>query len=204
MSIAIAVFVKTPHLTPAKTRLAQSIGKEAALSVYEQCLTRTTECLKSAQKMSPDLAVYWAVSESEATNLPRWSSFPTIWQGEGDLGQRLHHVYDQLIQDHDAVILIGSDAPDLSAEILYNAQICLLQVDCVIGPATDGGFYLFGCQHTIESSTWTSVSYSQSDTLAQLESKLEDRSFSMNYLPELQDIDTHDDWLRYQASQNAE
>jgi len=58
-SIAIAIFVKTPEFSPVKTRLAASIGKDAAIQVYEYCLKIVEEkVLKLQAKLAPQIELH--------------------------------------------------------------------------------------------------------------------------------------------------
>jgi len=41
-------------------------------------------------------------------------------------------------------LLIGSDIPGLTTEVIEEAFTSLLTKDAVIGPADDGGYYLIG------------------------------------------------------------
>lgn len=178
---ALAVFVKTPELSPVKTRLAADIGARAARAVYQESVALTRRTMRAVNGNA--LRAYWAVGEKAAVAHSRWRDFPALWTGDGGLGARLHHVYASLRRRHRRVILIGSDSPQVGAETLLKAA--QPQSGTVIGAATDGGFYLFAADIAIARATWESVEYSRHDTLAQLR-----RHFSnAAALPPLTDID---------------
>lgn len=66
-------------------------------------------------------------------------------QGEGDLGSRLENALRRaLAGGKPAAIVIGTDSPDLPAELLDAARAALKDADAVLGPSADGGFYLIG------------------------------------------------------------
>jgi len=172
--LAIAVLVKTPGLSPIKTRLALSIGKEKAEEFYRLSLEAVESVLTETEQKNSGCSLFWAVAEQDGLADPLWSGFKKIFQGEGGLGERLHHVYSTLIKNYKAVILLGADCPviqshhlEKSAEILKEAK-----EKFVLGPAIDGGFYLFGGRTHISKDVWTSVPYSQDTTLAKLSEKL--------------------------------
>ena len=72
---ALCVFVKTPGLSPVKTRLANTIGDKAALKVYNKLL----EVLKELLDSLVNIDIYWAVNEgSEAFKY--WESYPCLTQ----------------------------------------------------------------------------------------------------------------------------
>ncbi|MBC7693795.1 MAG: DUF2064 domain-containing protein [Methylotenera sp.] len=194
---AVAIFVKTPGLSPLKTRLAEGIGKEAAEKFHELSARATEEAVETAAVHLDDaveLELIWAVAEQEGLNHPLWARHPTLLQGEGGLGERLAQVYSSLLQTHEAVIFLGADAPHLVPTMVSRAVTsCLQSEGYVVGPASDGGFYLFGCRHPIAPAQWQSVGYSSSETLSALEHAL----FPYNRtetLPVLGDVDTRADF----------
>ena len=185
MKARIAVFAKTPELSPVKTRLAAQTGQAAATAVYERSLLVTAAILRALPEW---IAPVWAVGEAEAPAHPRWREVPTLFTGEGGLGRRLANVYDKLREDDAPAILIGSDSPQLSpAAIVAAAERARGRI--ALGPSADGGFYLFASSLPIAESVWTAVEYSVAGTLADLESRLPPAERIR--LPELCDLD---DW----------
>lgn len=183
MNGGLAVFVKTPELSPVKTRLAADIGKVAAMRVYETMLAAAATMMRQTQDSG--VSVYWAVGEKDGVAHPRWREFPAIFTGEGDLGARLHHVYSLLRRRHGRAALAGADCPALTAATVLSALTAADGV--VVGPATDGGFYLFAAACPIPARVWTSVTYSRDDTLAQLLRHFPDEA--VRRLPILSDVD---------------
>ena len=195
-SVAIAVWVKTPGFTPAKTRLAKVIGTAAAEEFHQLAVNAVREIVDDACHLAPELlAPYWAVAEGDVAAHASWSGFPVPAQGEGGLGERLAHIYDELLAVHRAVIFIGADSPQLSAEELVNAAALLLRPtgpEFVLGPAADGGFYLFGGHRLLSAAAWTGVTYSAPSTAAELIAALE-RVGRVELLATTFDVDTIED-----------
>lgn len=185
MSTAIAIFVKTPSLSPVKTRLAAGIGQDAAQEFYRLSLKAVQEAVTSV-----NATPYWAVAEENGLSHPLWQDFTALHTGEGNLGERQHHIYEALLQKHDRVLLIGADAPQISQDILEQAVIALDTNDFVIGPARDGGYYLFGGRVSTDQKIWVSVPWSTSMTRERLEAVLPSKSVQ---LPMLTDVDTLND-----------
>ena len=189
---ALAVFVKTPGFSPLKTRLAASLNRSAADAFYQLSCAAIAELLQELTARS-SIKPYWAVAESETEALANWPLFPTVTQGDGGLGQRLARVYQSLYQQFGRVVIIGADAPQLS--VLEISRLCLrLQrdVDFVLGPARDGGFYLLAGSQPIEASVFTSVGYSQQTTYAELLAQL-NRMGRVEQLSMKTDIDDRGD-----------
>ncbi len=191
---AVAIFAKTPGLTPAKTRLAAGVGPAIAESFYRRALEITEQVASAAAATDPGLTPYWAVAEREAIGRECWHGLPQLWQGDGELGARLAHVYDSLLGRHDAVLLIGSDSPLLIPGHLLQAHAVLQELDraFVMGRALDGGFYLVGGKVPLTRTVWTTVSYSGADTADRLLANLEPIG-SVGQLAPLPDVDTLED-----------
>ncbi|WP_417382653.1 TIGR04282 family arsenosugar biosynthesis glycosyltransferase [Gimesia sp.] len=192
---AVAVFVKTPGYSPLKTRLAQSVGTMRA----EQFHVLSAKAVAAVvQKVSQQKLVtpFWAVAEPEAVQHSLWSQFETIDQGTGGLGARLAHVQQQLLASFDFVIFLGADTPQLPVNLLHEAvEFLALESDTpqfVIGPACDGGFYLFGSQIALDSKIWLNVPYSIENTACVLREQIQELG-EIHLLPELSDVDTIQD-----------
>lgn len=187
---AIAIFVKTPGHSPIKTRLAAGIGQEAAETTH-MLGARVVADVALAADIGP---VYWAVAEGEALDEPHWSSLPVIEQGAGGLGRRMAHVHAALVERHGSAILLGADTPQIRTRDLERARDWLHHDTnrLVIGPADDGGFWLFGANRLIDPQRWQSVTYSRPDTLDHFRRNLGDCGQWLE-LPRLADLDTPDD-----------
>lgn len=190
VTTGLAIFVKTPGHSPIKTRLAATMGESAATEFHCRSARAVADV---AQAAGSCLEPYWAVAECAALDSPLWHQLPKLWQGDGSLGERLHHVYAELRIHHECVLLIGADAPQITPGLLRQA-IGTLQGEAqfVLGEACDGGFWLFGGRAPISRDTWCCVRYSQADTCIQLRDALHLQEAS-GALPTLADVDTAHD-----------
>ena len=191
MTAALAIFVKTPGLSPVKTRLAAGIGAAAALRFHQLAAAATAEV---AGACAPWLTPYWAIAEAGAAALAAWPGFEPLHQGQGDLGERLHTVYARLQARHGCVLLIGADAPQLTVALLQHARTVLYDAETpfVIGHASDGGFWLFGGRVALPRGVWTRVRYSQPQAAAELRQQLLPHG-AVGSIAELTDVDTVED-----------
>lgn len=190
MTTGLAIFVKTPGHSPIKTRLAATIGKDAALEFHGLSARAVAEVACAAQASGADLEPYWAIAEHHAMSDPRWCDLSRLWQGEGALGERLYRIYARLHATHERVLLLGADAPQVTPELLRRACDCLSEpATCfVLGEAHDGGFWLFGGRLPIGREVWCSVRYSCAETAAQLRDALQPPGV-IGALPTLTDVD---------------
>lgn len=195
----LAIFVKTPELSPVKTRLAEGIGKANALQFYNQAVDVTAALARHIRSERTDhLDVVWAVAEEQGLDSDRWKEFGTVFQGEGSLGHRLHTVYDKLIIQYDYVTFIGADSPHISSSEIVNGLTLTKKwrnEKFIIGETFDGGFYFFGGSKPLGKDVWMSVEYSSERTALQLESAL-GKFGGIEKIEKNFDIDTIEDLLR--------
>lgn len=193
-SVGLAVFVKTPGLSSVKTRLAEIVGPFCTAEFYEHALA-SVEVLMTQLKAQQIAQPYWAIAESAALTHPRWKNHARLHQGDGDLGSRLARVVDQLFQLHHAVLVVGSDSPQLTSRMLADAVAILRresQAAHVMGRCHDGGFYLVGSNRRVPAEVWQEITYSTDTTAHDLEVQLGAYG-PIYHLPLLNDVDRHAD-----------
>lgn len=196
---AVAIFVKTPGHSPIKTRLAAALGRETA----EEWHRRSAACVAGVAATTR-LPVCWAVAEAGGLDHPLWRDLPRIRQPEGSLGLRMAGVHTELVRRHGSAILVGADLPQLEPRHLRLAADWLADEAprSVLGPAHDGGFWLFGANHVIEAETWDSVRYSRPDTAHEF-LRAVDTNCAWEMLEPLTDLDEPDDLGRVLAELRA-
>jgi glycosyltransferase A (GT-A) superfamily protein (DUF2064 family) len=193
MSCAVAIFVKTPTLSPAKSRLWPALGRRCAESLYLISAEAVASVADKAQRHG-SLTSYWAVEELAALDDNLWIDLPRVSQGTGTLGERMSHVYRTLRKRHRGVMLFGADAPQITPESLETGSRWLLsdELRLVIGRAHDGGFWLFGGNVDLPEPVWTRPQYSASDTAGQFVRGMRDYGRWLE-LERMHDIRTSDD-----------
>jgi glycosyltransferase A (GT-A) superfamily protein (DUF2064 family) len=168
---AAAIFVKTPGLSPVKTRLGASIGRGEAERFHMLAAEAVAAVARRVAEDRPGtLTPYWAVAERGAGG---WGGMGVVEQGEGGLGERLSRVYDALLARHRFVLFVGADSPQLTPGALADAAGRAGRGGFVVGPAEDGGFWLFGGSRPLPREVWTRVPYSEAGTLEALEAELQ-------------------------------
>ncbi len=195
--VAIAVFVKTPGLSPIKTRLAAEVGVRAAAEFYELAIA-AVEATVTRLKREAGISPYWAVAEEAGHADRRWRHFSCIGQGPGDLGERLGHVFHELQGQHETVIALGADSPQVTASLLQRAcrrlQDELPLAAHVLGRCHDGGFYLAGTSRRLPPEVWNNVPYSTPDAADRLAAILTSYGVIAE-LPTLTDVDRAEDLM---------
>lgn len=188
MSGALAIMVKTPGLSVIKSRLAADLGKPLAEEFHRLGAAAAASVAMQARERF-GIHVYWAVAEPDAQSL--WPGLPAIAQGQGGLGQRMARVQAALVARHGRGMLVGADSPQLTVDLMAQATawIDAAPARLVLGPAHDGGFWLFGANLAPSLQQWESVAYSTADTARSLRTTLSDLG-EWQLLPSLVDVDT--------------
>lgn len=146
----IIIFAKAPVAGQAKTRLIPALGAEGAARLAAQMLNLTLQQALAAEVGAVELCMSPAPDEADwavtwmTTSLP--SGIEMSDQGSGDLGERMARAARRAIENGEAVLLIGTDCPDLTAERLRIAVAHLRDHDAVLHRVLDGGYSLLGLQ----------------------------------------------------------
>lgn len=162
----VIVFVKAPVLGRVKTRLAKDVGGVAATMLYRRMTAHTLRQVSQDRRWR----VVLAVTPDQVVAANFWPSFPRQKQGGGDLGMRMAHA---AARHTGPVVIVGSDIPGLSRVLVAQALAKLRGADVVIGPATDGGYWLIGWRcgraavGTLRGVRWSST-HTLADTLRSL------------------------------------
>lgn len=145
MSTLLGVFCRHPQPGWVKSRLAAAIGGEAAAVLYHAFLADT---VGQVRDLADRVVLAYTPDDAAARNWfgQVFGSGVDVWpQPAGDLGARLSAFVRVAIGEKAArVVVIGSDSPTLPREYIETAFDQLGQHDVVLGPATDGGYYLLG------------------------------------------------------------
>jgi rSAM/selenodomain-associated transferase 1 len=194
----LIIFAREPLPGMVKTRLAASIGDRLAAEQYEAMLR---EVLSAAHHLT-DVAtvVYW---NCDASSLPLLSGryrCRSRLQCQGDLGERMQAAFAEMFADGSTrCCIIGSDAPDLPLSYLRDAYRLMTQpqIDVVLGPSKDGGYYLLGLKQVVPQ-LFRDIFWSSAAVCSQTLSAASDCGLTVTLLPEWQDIDTLEDLQDYQ------
>jgi rSAM/selenodomain-associated transferase 1 len=190
MSAVLGVFAKWPTPGAVKTRLG--LPPQRTAQVACAFLRDTLDRLAS---LAVRRVLVFSPAEAEedfaALAVGRYALAP---QGEGVLGARLHRFFaDELAQGSRRVVVVGSDSPTLPPEHVEAAFAALATADVVVGPATDGGYYLLGCGARLPP-VFDDMPWSGPDVLAETVARLADPSWRLAVLPPWYDVDTPEGW----------
>ncbi len=188
----LIILIKNVEAGKVKTRIAKTMGHEAAMDIYLELLEHTRQV---AVATDCERYLYYSPSIIEKDDWDQ-SLFNKKLQAAGDLGNRIKTAFETELENNDKVIIIGSDCGELSPKILNLAFAKLEKYDVVLGPTYDGGYYLLGMKvllpELFEEIPWsTEKVYPLTLTKVLLSGK------SFFEMPMLNDVDYEEDYLKW-------
>lgn len=193
----LLIFTRFPEPGTTKTRLIADLGADGAAALQKKLTEMTIETcqeLSSVREISTTIYFTGGDPASMAEWLP---DHDCRLQADGDLGYRMRESIRQTFnRGYAPVLLIGCDIPGLTVEILDEALSLLDCNDVVLGPATDGGYYLVGLrtgEPELLDTLFTDKTWSVSDLFEKTVSLLRQKGYLTGTVAELIDIDdSHD------------
>ncbi len=203
----LIIFARYPQPGKTKTRLIPRLGDEGAASLQDAMTTHTLNevtRLVESRRVKAEMRFTGGDANQMIGNYGRgWSYAP---QGEGDLGERLTRgVQDAFADGFEKVVIIGTDCPGLTAEIMERAFEELESADVALGPATDGGYYLVGLREP-NVQLFSRVAWGTDAVLDQTLAIAKRLKLSVRLLAPLQDVDRPEDvptWEQMEREWNA-
>lgn len=181
----LTVFARPPVEGRVKTRLSPALPAPLAARLYEALLADT---LAAASACAADArAIAWS---ERASAPPAPAGFTAFEQAPGDLGARLEDAFARALRAPGALaVVVGSDAPALTAAHLDAAFAALASHDVVLGPAADGGYWLLGLSR-VAPQLLRDVPWSTPGVLALTRERASGAGWRTATLESLADLDT--------------
>ena len=185
----LIIFTRNPIKGKVKTRLAASTDDDFALRVYNKLREITR---KAASASGADIAVYYDDHIPES-DLFLGANTQAFLQSGRDLGFRMSNAFKQGFSDnYRRIVLIGTDCPELTGNIVKKAFKLLQDNSAVLGPSKDGGYYLVGLNKFF-SGLFINKRWSTPDVFSETTEELDRCNVDYALLPVLSDIDTIED-----------
>ncbi|WP_310416099.1 TIGR04282 family arsenosugar biosynthesis glycosyltransferase [Chamaesiphon sp. OTE_8_metabat_110] len=202
MSDRLIIFTRYPEPGKAKTRLIPALGDVAAADLHRQMTEQTLAQVKLLQQSHPVSVEVWFAGGSRDRMQTWLGALQYQPQPQGDLGSRMAQAFqvgfDRGVK---ASVIIGTDCPELTAALLAAAFQALQQTDLVLGPATDGGYYLIGLRRSVPE-LFESIAWSTDRVFQQTVDIASNLNLSLSCLPMLADVDRPEDlpvWDRFKS-----
>jgi rSAM/selenodomain-associated transferase 1 len=185
---SLGVFAKEPRPGHVKSRLAAATSPEWAARVADAFLRDTIDRLAHVEAQR--FLVYSPEEAKDYFAVLAGTQFQLIPQADGDLGRRMEQfIVGQLRTGTRRVVIVGSDSPSLPPEWIEDAFRKLGEANLVIGPATDGGYYLLGCAGSAPP-IFDNIAWGSEKVLSETVSRLTDPACRIALLPPWYDVDS--------------
>ncbi|MHA7131449.1 TIGR04282 family arsenosugar biosynthesis glycosyltransferase [Algoriphagus namhaensis] len=183
----IILFQKNLIPGQVKTRLAKTLGDTQALDIYSKLVNYTHLVVSKAEAK----VVVFFSDEID----PKIEFEARLQEGK-DLGEKMKNAFQWAFDaSFSRVLILGTDCADLRVTHLQQAFVALEDVDAVLGPAQDGGYYLLGLSKFYPS-IFEGISWSSDQVFEQTSAKLKEQKAQLETLETLYDVDEEQDWER--------
>jgi len=193
------MLTRFPRTGEVKTRIGATLGAEVAKDLHDRMARHTLRrllalqaCGEARAEVRTDAAFAGVVRE--------WlGKGPAIrYQGEGDLGRKLTVAFANTFGGRtDRVVVVGADCPAMGARHLRDALAALEHADCVLGPASDGGYYLVGLVRSSYRKAlgplFSQMPWGSTEVLVQTQHAAQNAGLTVTLLEELADVDLAED-----------
>ncbi|MDR4493339.1 MAG: TIGR04282 family arsenosugar biosynthesis glycosyltransferase [Nitrospirales bacterium] len=190
---AVVVFAKAPIVGQVKTRLCPPLTPDEAASLHGSLVMDMLE--RSQAVKGCDLVLAGSPDKTHPFFKAMEARFKVkLWEQVGeDLGARMARTFHAgLGSTYRSLVIVGTDIPGITPQIVTQAFASLKEHDLVLGPTMDGGYYLIGLRKKAPE-LFQDIPWSTDQVCPLTEQKAKVLGLSMKKLPTLRDIDTIED-----------
>jgi len=195
----LIIFARYPEPGEVKTRLVSALGATGAAQLHSEMTAHTLHWAAGLrQQQGIDLEVRFSGGDELRMQAAFGSDARYLRQADGDLGQRLIAAIGDRPQ---RTVVIGTDCPDLTPQLVLDAFAALGEHDVVLGPATDGGYYLIGVRRPAPA-LFQGIAWGTTSVCSQTRQIAAEQGLSTALLSPLSDVDRPEDlaiWSRVRA-----
>ncbi len=188
---AIVLFARDPVVGQVKTRLHPFLDQETIFQLYTRFLNDSIEKIVRVKNADCFIGVTPSDLSGFFSRLKTERPIEVFLQQGKDLGERMKNTFQERIKEgYHRTAIIGSDSPSLP--ISYIDQALAADKDLVLGPSTDGGYYLIGMGRKLVD-VFAGVGWGSDTVLTQTLDRLKSTANSLELLPPWYDVDRPED-----------
>jgi rSAM/selenodomain-associated transferase 1/rSAM/selenodomain-associated transferase 2 len=190
----LIVFGRYPQVGKTKTRLIPALGPAGAAALQKRMTEKTVAAARRVTERVGGRLVFChdGGNQQQARRWLGGRHIDYMPQPTGDLGRRMHMAMKSAFDGGaHRVVLVGTDIPGLTPEILEQAFDALNEKDLVLGPSIDGGYWLVGM--TRPENVFDGIAWSKPDVLPNTLVLARQIGLTPYLLEPLNDLDTPDD-----------
>ena len=189
----LIIFGRYPVPGRTKTRLIPALGPAGAADLQRRLTVNILETVRRFARPRK-IGVEVCFEGDSKQKMRRWLGSGAIFsrQVSGNLGERMQAAFlDAFQRGADRVVLLGTDIPQLRTDHLEQSFDALAENDLVIGPSTDGGYWLIGLNHPVD--MFEGIKWSTDAVFGQTLALAKKQGLRVKTLSPLRDIDTAED-----------
>jgi rSAM/selenodomain-associated transferase 2/rSAM/selenodomain-associated transferase 1 len=201
----LIIFTRYPETGITKTRMIPTLGEKGAARLQRE-MTEHVVSQVVGLSASNDLIIEICYDGGNKDLMRAWlgSEFEYVLQRGDDIGERMQRAFENAFESGTwSAVIIGTDIPDLTANVIKNAFAVLKQKQMVLGPAKDGGYYLIGLCKTAFSpdirNLFAGIKWGEKDVIRKTINAATALGINYSLVDELQDVDRPEDlsiWAR--------
>ena len=168
----LVIFAKAPQAGQVKTRLMPALGAQGASALAHRMLAHVLQQALQANAGPVELCMSPPPGDAAWNQIDIPAGVLRTAQGEGDLGERMARAVRRVTAEVGLpVLLMGSDCPALTTDVLQAAARRLQTHDALLVPVADGGYVLIGlkspCPALFDQMPWSTASVA-TETLSRM------------------------------------
>jgi rSAM/selenodomain-associated transferase 2/rSAM/selenodomain-associated transferase 1 len=195
----LIIFGRYPAPGRVKTRLIPELGRVGAADLQRYLTEKTVKTAKTfAARKRVDVEICY--EGSAETRMRKWLGGGFLYspQAAGDLGERMEKAFVHAFQSGcRKAVLVGTDIPGLSERQLLEALQVLEERDLVLGPSTDGGYWLMGLRKPAPADVFRGIPWGMRGVLDKTIARAKEHGMTIHLLDPLTDMDTVEELKRW-------
>jgi len=185
---ALILFARTPQLGRVKTRLHPDLDHETIGGLYRCFLDDSIDTLCSLKNADSFIGAYPPEQSGHFAALAARRGITVFAQEGGGLGERMRNAFrDRFAEGYEKTAIVGSDSPSLPPAYIETAFGS--SRDVVLGPSTDGGYYLVGMNRRV-TEIFDAVAWGSATVLEDTLERIKNTGATLELLPLWYDVDT--------------
>ena len=190
---ALILFARDPVIGQVKTRLQRFLAPETVLELYRRFLKDSIRLIHTVKGADRFIGVAPSDLSGFFSRLDGQFDVTLFDQTGKDLGEKMQHAFEsRFAAGYEKVVIIGSDSPSLPPG--YIEQAFAASKDLILGPSTDGGYYLIGMTQKFVD-VMQGIDWGSERVLEQTLKRVQAQDVSLELLPLWYDVDQREDLL---------
>ncbi|KRQ85797.1 2-phospho-L-lactate guanylyltransferase [Caloramator mitchellensis] len=197
MMNALIIMSKAPIPGLAKTRLKCILSDDECANLQ---IAMLKDLFLTTEKLKNHLDIFLFYTPNEYFDLMKKLSpdYIKLYPQQGEtIGDRMYNSAEFILQKYDKVLIIGSDVPEITSEVILDSFDKLKRYDIVIGPTYDGGYYLIGLKKIKKQIFNNEIRWGCESVFESTLNYIKECSLSYELVPKCYDIDTKEDLIEF-------